>query len=123
MEPTDFLEVSYLLLNSEKEVQHRNAASQAYYCAFHVCKQFLQNLPNHMKMHIHILSDEVLKNLLSSSDKRLKSVGHKLNQVKWLRYRADYDLNHVFTLDDAKRQLVLVDKILSEIRTLSQPSI
>jgi uncharacterized protein (UPF0332 family) len=114
MDTKEFLGSAQELIQGNREIDYRNAASRAYYSAFHCCKSLVEKLPN---THGSIGSShqKVVADLLSYPDNRIKKLGRKLEQAKTLRHQADYKLHIPFTRNNAKQVILHVKQILLEI--------
>ena len=121
MEPIEFLKSAEVLLEKESvaEVECRNAASRAYYSAYHSCLVLSNGYPstNDVKkeggMH-----QQLIDKLCNHQDEQVKTVGYSLKQVKTRRVMADYKLTQDFTLQDAKFAVDSVQKLLQEIHKI-----
>jgi len=121
MEPIEFLKSAEALLEKElvAEVDYRNAASRAYYSAYHSCLVLSNSYPstNDVKkeggMH-----QQLIDKLCNHQDEQVKTVGYSLKQVKTRRVMADYKLTQDFTLQDAKFAVDSVQKLLQEIHKI-----
>lgn len=116
MEAIEFLESAKELLNkpSAKEIDYRNAASRAYYCAFHACKKLLEDYPASQRQ-IGTEHDKTIRELLNHQNKQFKILGNMLQKSKDQRHRADYKLIEKFSIQDGKFVITQVNKILMEI--------
>jgi uncharacterized protein (UPF0332 family) len=116
IEAVEFLSSAKELLNKQlvKEVDYRNAASRAYYCAFHTCKKLLEDFPP-TQSQIGAEHEKIINGLLNHQDKRFKALGSMLKDAKDQRVKADYRLDNNFTIQDAKLVVKFTDKILMEI--------
>jgi uncharacterized protein (UPF0332 family) len=114
MEAKEFFVLAQELMQGEREVDYRSAASRAYYSAFHACRMLLKNIPN-LSGTIGTSHQKVIDELLSHSDKQISSLGNKLKMARDLRQKADYQLGSPFSRHEAFRLLSQVQKILSEI--------
>ncbi len=119
MEATEFLETAREFLTKQpiREVDCRNAASRAYYCAFHLCKQLLEqhppNEPQRGSEH-----EKVIAELRTHQDKRFKPLGNMLFDARDQRVSADYKLNKKFSIHDAKTTVTFSNRILQEIQKI-----
>ena len=86
MDPIDFLTTAQESIG-KREVDYRNAASRAYYSAFHLCKGLVESFP------IGASHEKVILALREHPDKRMKSLGNSLQQIKEIRVHADYKLD------------------------------
>jgi uncharacterized protein (UPF0332 family) len=116
IETIEFLESAKELLNkqSTKEVDYRNAASRAYYCAFHICKKLLEDFPP-KQSQVGAEHERIINGLLNHQNKRFKTLGNMLRDAKDQRVKADYKLWDNFTIQDAKIVVKFTNKILMEI--------
>ncbi len=119
MDVRNFLFSAQVLIQGNSEIDYRNAASRAYYAAFHLCRILLEKLPNSPD-NIGTSHQRIIDALLFSNDKKLKSLGNKLKVTKELRHKADYKVNVKFTRYDASRTLSHVQKISLEFEELLQ---
>lgn len=114
MNAREFLSTAQELIQGNREIDYRNAASRAYYCAFHRCKMLLEELPKSQGC-LGASHQKVILELLSYPDKEVNKLGKKLEQAKRLRQKADYQLNARFSRYEASRIVSQVQNILSEI--------
>ena len=116
MEAIEFLQAATELLAKQpiKEVDCRNAASRAYYCAFHTCKQLLKQYPS-TESQYGTEHQKIINELKQHQDKRFKSLGNMLERSRDQRVRADYKLEEKFTYRDAKIVIGAANKLLQEI--------
>ncbi len=101
MDAKEFLTSAQELIQGNREVDYRNAASRAYYYTFHICRTLLAKLP-HSQSSIGASHEKVVLDLLSYPDKKLNTFGRKLEQAKTLRHQADYKLLMRFSRANAK---------------------
>jgi uncharacterized protein (UPF0332 family) len=114
MDVKEFLTSAQKLIEANSEVDYRNAASRAYYCAFHLCRILLEKLPQSQD-NIGTSHQKIIDALLLSSDKRLKLLGNQLKMARQLRHKADYKVDIKFTRYEASRVLSYVRKIVLEV--------
>jgi uncharacterized protein (UPF0332 family) len=120
MDAIDFLEsAKQSLISDSKEVNYRNAASRAYYSAFHFCRSLMEKYPEWQK-NITTEHAELISNLKKAPRQEFKTLGNQLHQLKRLRSHADYELNKKFTDRYAKQAILQSEKILEEISKLDQ---
>lgn len=119
MESIEFFDAAREFLERKpiREVDHRNAASRAYYCAFHTCKKLLEEHPPKESQR-GTEHQKVINELLEHQDKRLKVFGNMLMTSRDQRVRADYKLEEKFTLYDAKKAVKSTEKLLQEIQKI-----
>ena len=107
------------LLSGGNEVDYRNAASRAYYAAFHACRPVgltlgLQEVPERGP-HWDLI--EIFKR---QGDTKYLSIAHMLEQCRRLRVRADYEIEEDF--DEARAQTTLsqCERILERVAELTR---
>jgi len=81
MDAKEFFLLAQELMQGEREVDYRSAASRAYYSAFHACRILLKTLPN-LPGSVGTSHQKVIDELLSHSDKRIHSLGNKLKVAR-----------------------------------------
>ena len=91
------------------EVELRAAASRTYYAAFHRCHLIALDGP--IFTDIRGTHAQVIRALTDSSDRRIKSIGVRLEQCRQKRVKADYHLADAFTLADAEFMSAQCDRI------------
>lgn len=116
MEAIEFLTAAEELLNKieTREVDYRNAASRAYYCQFHSCKQLLERYPPSEPQY-GAEHEKTIKELVNHQDKRFKKLGNMLKDSKDQRHKADYKLAENFALSEAKIVIRFANKLLQAI--------
>jgi len=114
MDVKEFLTSAQKQIEANSEVDYRNAASRAYYCAFHLCRILLEKLPQSQD-NIGTSHQKIIDALFLSPDKRLKSLGNKLKMARQLRHKADYKVDIRFTRYEASRALSYAQKIVLEV--------
>lgn len=116
VDPETLLHAAVVLGRGKEEVDWRNAASRAYYAAFHCCRAVAQQarlpVPESLSAHA-VLIDALTQNLNPPS---LKGLGYMLEQCRKRRNEADYDIHQEFprqlaetVLNDCRRILVKAD--------------
>jgi len=100
-----------------KEINYQNAASRAYYGAFHSCKKLLQDFPP-TESQRGAEHEKIIAELLKHQNKQFKILGNMLKMSKDQRVRADYKLAEKFSVQDAKRVILSTKKLLEEIGNL-----
>lgn len=119
MDVRQFLTSAQIFMQGGREIDYRNAASRAYYCAFHLCKNLVETIPISTD-NIGTSHQRIIDALAQSHDKRLKSLANKLKVVRELRHKADYKLDIKFSRYEASRALSHTQKITSEVENLLQ---
>lgn len=91
IDPHDYLEVAWSLLEGNREAEWRSAVSRAYYAAFHVARQLLTQcgftVPRADQAHAYLWL-----RLSNAEHADVHSVGTRLNDLRKARNRADYEL-------------------------------
>jgi uncharacterized protein (UPF0332 family) len=122
MEPIEFLKSAEALLEKElvAEVDCRNAASRAYYSAYHSCLDLSNGYPstNNVKSKGGGMHKRFIDKLCNHQDEQMRTVGSSLNQAWTRRVKADYKLTQDFTLQDAKFAVDSVQELLQEIHKI-----
>jgi uncharacterized protein (UPF0332 family) len=101
------------------EMDARNAASRAYYCAYHLAAEALPYLPkietDRAGMHEKLILafDSVAPPNAASRD--CKVVAQLLKQLRKMRVDADYALAATFRRDDAEVALAMFPTIAEKI--------
>lgn len=115
--PIDFLRVAENLLKSTSEIDHRSAASRAYYSAFHYCTPLASYLDPVAKPKSG-LHNAFIDIFISSSVRKAKAIGYMLRQCHNLRIKADYAIKDEFhyheadtVIKEAKRIFEAVDEL------------
>src|SRR5713101_8397962 len=92
MNVRDFLTLAKALANETTEVAWRSAVSRAYYGAFHVARQLLEDLgftvPQADRAHAYLWL-----RLSNCGHLQLTDAGRVLNDLRRQRNWSDYDLN------------------------------
>jgi len=119
MEAEKFLESAKIIIEGGQEVDYRNATSRAYYCAFHLCRNFLNTLL-HAQISDQASHEAVIGELINSPDNKLRKLGNKLRQAKRSRHIADYKLFHEFSYHEAKQTIKHSYEIKIELEDISK---
>ncbi len=100
MKARDFLNVAYELLEGNHESHWRSAVSRAYYAAFHAARDLLVQcgftVPQEERAHAYLRM-----RLMNSGHPDVVQAGKWLDDLRKVRNRADYDLDHDFEHADA----------------------
>lgn len=126
MDPHDYLEVAWTLLEGDREAEWRSALSRAYYAAFHVARRLLLQcgfaVPRADQAHAFLWL-----RLSNSGHPDVRKVGIQLNDLRQARNRADYDLersvDEISALDKVQLAadiLELLDSVATEPTVLAQ---
>src|SRR6266436_1986042 len=91
MKSRDFLTLAQRLVSESAEVSWRSAVSRAYYAAFHVARELLEDLgfvvPQGDRAHAYLWL-----RLSNSGDPLVVKTGRRLGDLRRWRNRADYDV-------------------------------
>ncbi len=103
---------------AQGEFDYRNAASRAYYAAFHCCYAETSRCPTPKetgKIGSHDLIYQQFKDLVGTGPEvfLLKSMAFVAQSMKAFRQRADYHIEMPFDASDSKQQLSLARKVLT----------
>lgn len=123
--PDDFLKFAKSVAASSQEIDLRNAASRAYYAAFHccnLCRQWGQNAADAAAKGSHDRLYARLKNVQGNDEisKLLKGMAFLALEMKEVRVAADYALDMDFDIHTTKQQLKDAEKVLAKFRRLSE---
>lgn len=111
--PDDLLDAARTSLDgSTGEVEWRNAASRAYYAAYHRCRVVAaeEKLPLLRTGSVHAA---LVGELGASRQRSLRALGYMLNQCRHLRATADYEIDERFERADAATVVGASERILA----------
>ena len=111
--PNELLDAAKVLGRGEAEVDRRNAASRAYYAAWHRCLPIGRSvgLSAQPGQGMH---QQLIGTLTGNRNPALKSLGYMLRQCRDLRVEADYEIETDFPPEDARTVLTQCEKILNK---------
>jgi uncharacterized protein (UPF0332 family) len=119
MNPRDFLDQAQELIEGEREVDWRSAASRAYYAAFLVACEVLQSagfvLPGDQKSHAY-----VWLRLSNCGRAEVSAAGADLSDLRQYRGRADYDMKRPIDHHDAARRVDLASQVVRVLDDLAE---
>lgn len=121
--PKQLLDAALELVEGNREVDFRNAASRAYYAAYHRCRPIARNSglrSSHRGVH-----SDVIDALRTASKPRLKQLAQMLARCKALRAKADYTIDKEFRRPEAQtstRQVQMIFTLADEIENISTSS-
>ena len=121
--PKQLLDAALELAEGSREVDFRNAASRAYYAAYHRCRPIAKRIglrSSHRGVH-----SDVIDALRTATKPSLKQLAQMLARCKGLRAKADYNIGKEFKRSEAQTSTRQVQKILTladEIDGISAPS-
>lgn len=113
----DFLDSAQKLVKSNDEVDHRNAASRAYYAAFHEAKR-VSKYSNSMVIKNQGVHEQLIQKLKTHPGKdprshNIRDIGNFFSQCKSYRVRADYHINKNFPNPDALKAISIAEQIIN----------
>ena len=115
--PDDLFVAAKALGQGETEVDLRNATSRAYYAAYHRCLALGQSLGLSAEQGRGV-HRQLLDTLLSSTDQKVRSVAHMLEQCRRLRVQADYEIETDFSSHDTHVAIKQCEKIMTKASTV-----
>ena len=112
----DFIDSAKNLLQGVDEIAYRNAASRAYYAAFHeakrVSKQSNGNIGRKKGSHQQLCNKLKTHTGSNKMDSTIREIGVNLAMCKTERVRADYKIDKDYFLTDAKKTIQQTEKII-----------
>ena len=113
MNPEDFLSLARELYLKGNEAALRSATSRAYYAAFHKSREMLTSMNIRVGTGAPAHGD-ISRYLQYSEDRSVTAAGVKLDSLRSMRNKADYDLNtkRVATRSNTDFQLSEAQKII-----------
>jgi uncharacterized protein (UPF0332 family) len=117
----NFLVVATQLAAGGTEAEWRSAISRAYYAAFHVGRELLENLgftvPHADRAHIY-----VSRRLANCGHARIQHCGSSLNALRGVRNQADYDLHRPVTAHIGALHVQVAQQIVQSLQdALKEP--
>jgi uncharacterized protein (UPF0332 family) len=107
----DFLLAAKLLLPATLEAAWRSAVSRAYYAAFHVARQLLEDLgfrvPFGERAHAYLWL-----RLYNGGHPQIRLAGQRLNDLRTERNRADYELRRPVRQAQAAGHVRLAEQLI-----------
>lgn len=109
--PEEFLSFSISAQNTAGgiEFNYRNAASRAYYAAFHCCYAERLRCPNLIENEFLGSHDKLYAKFtalpITPVSTVLKSMAYVARMMKGIRHKADYRLGEEFALADSAQQI------------------
>jgi uncharacterized protein (UPF0332 family) len=115
----DFLAVAKQLAAGGTEAEWRSAISRAYYAAFHVARELLEDLrfavPHADRAHAYLS-----RRLANCGEVQMQRAGTDLNALRGVRNQADYDLHRPLTADLTAFHVRLAEQIIGFIERAQQ---
>lgn len=107
----EFLDSAYQILQGAKgEVDYRNAASRAYYTAYHLAKKRVDQ-----SAAIGASHEKIIVALQNSPHQQERSLGNRLREIRNSRVWADYQLDEEFPRSESDRVLRIVKRLASKL--------
>jgi hypothetical protein len=110
----DFLPLAKRLAAGSTEPEWRTAVSRAYYAAFHVAWQLMEDLgftvPREDRAHRYLWL-----RLANCGEPRIQKAGGDRNGLRRFRNQADYDLGLSFRRILAPPQIVIAERIIQTL--------
>lgn len=118
MDPREFLTLAQQLSLATTEAAWRSAISRAYYAAFHVARQLLEDLgfavPQADRAHAYLWL-----RLSNCGDPLVQKAGRGLKDLRRDRNWADYDLTHPIGQSLSQNQQSFAARIIQAFETAS----
>jgi uncharacterized protein (UPF0332 family) len=115
----NFLTLAESWIKGSTEAEWRSAVSRGYYAAFHVAKQFMEDLgfliPRGDQAHAYLWL-----RLSNSADSQLQLAGSDLNGLRRDRNRADYEVKLTIDHANAFLQVQAAPRIITIIEATAQ---
>jgi len=111
MDARDFLALAQQLALATTEAAWRSAVSRAYYAAFHIARELMEDLgftvPHADRAHSHLWL-----RLSNCGDAHTERAARRLNDLRRERNGADYDLKRAMPKAAAQSQLPFAAQII-----------
>ena len=115
----DFLAVAKQLAAGGTEAEWRSAISRAYYAAFHVARELLEDLrftvPHADRAHAYLS-----RRLANCGQARIQQGGAGLNTLRGVRNQADYDLHRPVTVQLAALHVRVAEQNIQSLQVALQ---
>ena len=109
--PKQLLDAANEMAKGSQEVDFRNAASRAYYAAYHRCRPIAKR--NGLRSSDRGVHSDVINTLLTTTKPRLKQLAQLLTRCKGLRAKADYNIDEDFRRSEAQASTRQAQKIFT----------
>jgi uncharacterized protein (UPF0332 family) len=114
MDARDFLTLAQQLALATTEAAWRSAVSRAYYAAFHIARELMEDLgftvPHADQAHRHLWL-----RLSNCGDAQTEQAARRLNDLRRERNRSDYDLKRPMPKAAAQSQLPFAAQIIQAL--------
>lgn len=114
--PKLLFEAAKALGRGKSEVDQRNAASRAYYAAYHRCLPIAESIG--LSGETKGVHRNLIDTLTTTRDIRVKSMGYMLDQCRSLRVKADYEIHIEFSAENARLVMSQCERIMSKADAL-----
>ena len=111
----DLLESARRLARGKVEVDYRNAASRAYYAAYHACRPVGERIGLSAERNIGVHAQLGRTLTVHSKSMTHRSVGYMLRERYNIRIWADYDLDRDFSEEEGNFNIRQCARILRKI--------
>jgi uncharacterized protein (UPF0332 family) len=123
VEVADLISLANKLKGDSEEVAWRASCGRSYYAGFHACLEVAAKRgftrPTDARVHEDLLRFlEGFQSLQKSEMNMLRSIAKHLRQGRFLRTRADYELQHDFPVARAYEASNFVAMIMAQIARL-----
>lgn len=121
--PKQLLDAAQELAEGSREVDFRNAASRAYYAAYHRCRPIAKR--NGLRSSGRGVHSDVIDALRTATKPQLKQLAQLLTRCRGLRAKADYNIDEDFRRSEAQtgtRQAQRVFTVADEFEGTSTTS-
>lgn len=123
MDSLDFLRFAkkIISLTPVEEIDHRQAVSRSYYCAFHQVKIKANSLGIPVDAYKGGTHSSLRQTLieLKPANTKWKAIAFKLNNFHGMRVTADYQLDAVVTEKSAAEAIRICEGILTDLSKLT----
>ena len=109
--PNDLLEAARELANGNREVDFRNAASRAYYAAYHRCKPVAKSFG--LRTSARGVHSDVIDTLSRVTKPTPKQLARLLRKCRTIRSKADYRTDEDFKRSEVDFSIRQAEKIFA----------
>ena len=109
--PNQLLEAAQELAEGSREVDFRNAASRAYYAAYHRCRPIAKR--QGLRSSGRGVHGDVIDALRTATKPKLKQMAQLLARCRGLRVKADYNIDEAFRRSEAQASTRQAQKIFT----------
>ena len=109
--PNQLLEAAQELAEGSREVDFRNAASRAYYAAYHRCRPIAKR--HGLRSSGRGVHGDVIDGLRTATKPKLKQMAQLLARCRGLRVKADDNIDEAFRRSEAQASTRQAQKIFT----------